>query len=34
MDRLQRFDGRLGCAMAWYFFMLAGNRVVSSVGER
>lgn len=34
MDRLQRFDERLGCAMAWYFFMLHGNRVVSSVGDR
>jgi hypothetical protein len=34
MDRLQRFDAQLGCAMAWYFFMLHGNRVVSSVGEQ
>lgn len=34
MDRLQRFDEQLGCAMAWYFFMLHGNRVVSSVGDQ
>jgi hypothetical protein len=34
MDRLQRFDEQLGCAMAWYFFLLHGNRVVSSVGDQ
>jgi hypothetical protein len=33
MDRLQRFDEELGCAMAWYFFMLHGNRLSSAVGE-
>lgn len=26
MDRLQRFDERVGCAFGWYFFMLHGNR--------
>jgi hypothetical protein len=34
MDRLQRFDEQLGCAMAWYFFMLHGNRVTAAVGQR
>jgi hypothetical protein len=33
MDRLQRFDERVGCTFGWYFFMLHGNRIGSSVGE-
>jgi hypothetical protein len=34
MDRLQRFDAQLGCAMAWYFFILHGNRLSSAIGIR
>jgi hypothetical protein len=34
MDRLLRFDERVGYGFGWYFFMLHGNRVSSSVGEQ
>jgi hypothetical protein len=34
MDLLQRSDEQLDCSMAWFFFMLHGNRVVSSVGDQ
>lgn len=33
LDRLAKFDARAGHNFAWYFYMLHGNRVVSSVGE-
>jgi hypothetical protein len=34
MDRLQRLDERVGCTFGWYFFMLHGNRIGPSVGDR
>lgn len=34
MDKLQRFDERVGCAFGWYFFMLHDNRLSSAVGEQ
>lgn len=33
MDRLTKFDQKIGHPFAWYFFMLHGNRVKSDVGE-
>lgn len=33
LDRLAKFDACAGHNFAWYFYMLHGNRVVSSVGD-
>ncbi len=33
MDKLTKFDRKIGHPFAWYFFMLHGNRISSDVGK-
>lgn len=34
MDRLEKFDTKAGHPFAWFFFMLHGNRIPTTIGER